>query len=123
MPVQVSYPGVYVEEIPSGVRTITGVATSITAFIGKTLHGPVNEAVRVLSFADFAKRFGGLSASSEMSYAVQQFFLNGGSQAWIVRIVKEPQAASVHGGLTNTATSPVKVFEVNAKYEGKVGNE
>src|ERR1700748_3630656 len=104
MPVQVSYPGVYVEEIPSGVRTITGVATSITAFIGKTLRGPVNEAVRVLSFADFATRFGGLSASSEMSYAVQQFFLNGGSQAWIVRIAKDPLAASVTSGLKNAAT-------------------
>ena len=39
MPTTVSYPGVYVEEIPSGVRTITGVATSITAFLGKAVAG------------------------------------------------------------------------------------
>lgn len=35
MPEPVNYPGVYVEEVPSGVRTIMGVATSITAFIGR----------------------------------------------------------------------------------------
>ncbi len=39
MPVQTTYPGVYVQEVPSGVRTITGVSTSITAFIGPTKRG------------------------------------------------------------------------------------
>jgi len=38
MPAALTYPGVYIEEIPSGVRTITGVATSITAFLGKAVH-------------------------------------------------------------------------------------
>ena len=47
MPVTLSYPGVYIEEVPSGVRTIAGVATSITAFVGRALRGPVNQAVRV----------------------------------------------------------------------------
>jgi len=37
MPVQLSYPGVYIEELPSGVRTITGVATSVAAFAGSAL--------------------------------------------------------------------------------------
>jgi uncharacterized protein len=40
-------PDVYVEETPSRVRTITGVATSITAFLGKALRGPVNQAVTI----------------------------------------------------------------------------
>ena len=35
MPATLTYPGVYIEEVPSGVRTITGVATSITAFVGR----------------------------------------------------------------------------------------
>jgi len=74
MPVTPTYPGVYIEEIPSGVRTITGVATSITAFIGRALRGPVNEAVRVQSFADFERKFGGLWVHSSMSYAVQHYF-------------------------------------------------
>src|SRR3972149_4502295 len=81
MPVTLSYPGVYIEEVPSGVRTITGVATSITAFIGRTLRGPVNDPVRVQSFAEFERRFGGLWRDSTMSYALQQFFQNGGAAA------------------------------------------
>jgi uncharacterized protein len=87
MPVNVSYPGVYIEEIPSGVHTITGVATSIAAFIDSFARGPLNEAVQVLSPGDFQKTFGGLSANSEASYGIQQFFLNGGSQAYVVRVI------------------------------------
>jgi phage tail sheath protein FI len=60
MPVAVSYPGVYIEEIPSGVRTITGVATSITAFVGRAARGPVSEPTTINSFADFERMFGGL---------------------------------------------------------------
>lgn len=86
MPVTPTYPGVYIEEVPSGVRTITGVATSITAFIGRAERGPVNEPITVNSFADYERRFGGLSAISTMSFAVRDFYLNGGSQAIIVRV-------------------------------------
>ncbi|WP_242691297.1 phage tail sheath family protein [Lysobacter enzymogenes] len=86
MPAALTYPGVYVEEIPSGVRTITGVATSITAFVGRALRGPVNQAVVVNSFGDFERRYGGLWLRSQLGYAVRDFFLNGGSQAIIVRL-------------------------------------
>jgi Bacteriophage tail sheath protein len=74
MPTTPTYPGVYIEEIPSGVRTITGVATSIAAFVGYTARGPLNKAVRVLSFADFERNFGGLTRDSEVSYAVHHAF-------------------------------------------------
>jgi uncharacterized protein len=86
MPVTVSYPGVYIEEIPSGVRTITGVATSITAFLGRSLRGPVDKATTINSFGDFERIFGGLAVDSSMSFAVRDFYLNGGSQAVIVRM-------------------------------------
>jgi len=86
MPAALSYPGVYVEEIPSGVRTITGVATSITAFLGRALRGPVNQAVTINSFGDFERSFGGLWLDSQLGYAVRDFFLNGGGQAVIVRL-------------------------------------
>lgn len=86
MPVALTYPGVYVEELPSAVRTISGVATSIAAFVGRAWRGPVDEPVTVYSFADYGRQFGGLWRDSTMSYAVQQFFLNGGSQAIIVRV-------------------------------------
>lgn len=86
MPVTPTYPGVYIEEIPSGVRTIVGVATSIAAFIDLFRRGPLDEAVQILSFADFEREFDGLDTRSEASYAVQQFFLNGGTEAWVVRV-------------------------------------
>ena len=86
MPVNPTYPGVYIEEIPSGVHTITGVATSIGAFIDSFPQGPLDKAVQILSFADFERSFGGLDTKSEASYAIQQFFLNGGSMAYVIRV-------------------------------------
>ena len=86
MPITPTYPGVYIEEIPSGVRTITGVATSITAFLGFAFKGSTNDPIRVQNFGEFERVFGGLTYVSTMSYAVQQFFLNGGSDALIVRL-------------------------------------
>ncbi|HTF91653.1 MAG TPA: phage tail sheath C-terminal domain-containing protein [Verrucomicrobiae bacterium] len=86
MPAAISYPGVYIEEIPSGVRTITGVPTSITAFVGRAWKGPMDEPVKINSAADYERTFGGLWRASTMSYAVRQFFSNGGSQALIVRV-------------------------------------
>ena len=88
MPVALSYPGVYIEEVSSGVRTITGVATSITAFVGRTLRGPVNEPKTVNNFGEFERLFGGLAADHTVAYAVQDFFGNGGAQAIIVRLYK-----------------------------------
>ena len=88
MPVALSYPGVYIEEVSSGVRTITGVATSITAFVGRTLRGPVNEPKTVNNFGEFERLFGGLAADHTVAYAVLDFFGNGGAQAIIVRLYK-----------------------------------
>jgi phage tail sheath protein FI len=86
MPSALTYPGVYVEEIPSGVRTITGVATSITAFIGGARRGPTNKAVTINSFGDFETIFGGLWENSSLGFAVRDFFINGGGQAIVVRL-------------------------------------
>src|SRR2546422_1442623 len=87
-------PGVYVFEIPSGVRTITGVATSITAFVGRAIRGPTETATTITSFADFERTFGGLAVDYPMSYAVRDFFLNGGSQAIIARLVHRDATGS-----------------------------
>src|SRR3954467_10326210 len=89
MPAALTYPGVYIQEIPSGVRTITGVATSITAFIGRAAAGPTNDPQKLTSFADYERRFGGLDATCPMSYAVRDFYLNGGTIALIVRVVHD----------------------------------
>jgi uncharacterized protein len=97
MPATLAQPGVYIEEIPSGVRTITGVATSITAFVGRALRGTTDSdeksPVRIFSFADYQRVFGGLSADSPMSFAVLQYFLNGGSDALIVRVHNDAATA------------------------------
>lgn len=95
MPITPTYPGVYIEEIPSGVRTITGVATSITAFIGRALRGPVNEPMTINSYGDYERIFGGLWVESSMSYAVRDFYLNGGSQGIIVRLHRDAEAATI----------------------------
>jgi hypothetical protein len=95
MPVTPTYPGVYIEEIPSGVRTITGVATSITAFIGRALRGPVDEPVTIFSFGDFERQFGGLWVDSMMSYAVRDFYQNDGSQAIIIRVHNNATTARI----------------------------
>lgn len=80
-----SYPGVYIQELPSPVHSITGAATSIAAFVGYTARGIDNRAQAIFSFADFQRLYGGLASNSEVSYAVQQFYMNGGAQAYVVR--------------------------------------
>ena len=60
----------------------------ITAFIGRTLRGPVNEPTIVNNFAEFERLFGGLAADHTVAYAVQDFFSNGGAQAIIVRFYR-----------------------------------
>ncbi len=114
MPVATSYPGVYVQEIPSGVRTITGVATSITAFIGRALRGPIDQAVILNSFGDFEATFGGLWNDNALGFSVRDFFLNGGSQAVVVRLYNrdttkpgtESPAVLMVGALSFSAASP-----------------
>src|SRR5512132_95043 len=86
MPATLTFPGVYVEEISSGVHTITGVGTSITAFVGRALSGPVNEAVTINSFGAYERTFAGLWLESSMRFAGRAFYLNGGAQAIIVRL-------------------------------------
>jgi hypothetical protein len=128
VPTKPTYPGVYIEEIDSGVRTITGVSTSITAFMGKANTGPIDRAVRVHSFAEYERRFGGLSLGDdhqpmEMGYAVRQFFLNGGSDAYVTRLVESADKAAII--LNNDppgGAAPVPVLTISALDAGFAGN-
>ena len=113
MPAVLSFPGVYIEEVPSGVRTITGVATSITAFVGRAVRGPVDSdpasPVRIASFADYERTFGGLSNDCPMSFAVAHYFNNGGADALIVRVTHgagATPATRAFGDLTLSAANP-----------------
>lgn len=89
MPITPTFPGVYIEELPSGVRTIAGVATSVAAFIDRFARGPVNVPLRALSLSDFEREYGGLSVNSAASYQIRQFFMNGGTEAQVVRVSAE----------------------------------
>jgi hypothetical protein len=120
MPVAPTYPGVYVEEIPSGVHTLTGVATSITAFLGYSVRGATNAAVRIKSFADFERAFGGLTVDSPLSYAVKQFFQNGGTDAYIVRVAKGAKRAAIT--LHPEDTGNTSTLVLTAAGEGTWGN-
>jgi phage tail sheath protein FI len=127
MPVAVSYPGVYVEEVSSGVRTITGVATSITAFIGRTRRGPPDEPIRVQSFAEFERAFGGLWSESTLSYAVAQFFQNGGGDALVVRVASGGAAStasvkSLKADPNGTASAPTGALPLAAANNGTWGD-
>ena len=81
MPVTPTYPGVYIEELASGVRTIMGVSTSTAAFVGRFRRGPLDHAIRVFNPGDVEREFGAALADSEAGYALDQFFLNGGGEA------------------------------------------
>jgi len=109
MPPTLTYPGVYIEEIPSGVHPITGVATSITAFVGRALRGPVDDAVTITAYADFERVFGGLWLESSLGYAVQDFYRNGGSTAIVVRVhkTKANDTAAISLGAGNRQVSLV----------------
>src|SRR3954452_23414213 len=86
MPGPYLYPGVYVEEIPSGVRPIAGASVSDTAFVDWFPRGTIDRAVRITSLSDYEREFGDLDSGSEASYAIRQYYLNGGSVAWVVRV-------------------------------------
>ena len=118
MPITPTYPGVYIEEVPSGVRTITGVATSIAAFVDAFTRGPINRAVRVFNFGDFEREFGGLSATSEASYGVQQFFVNGGAQAWVIRTASGAFAAATITLQDDTAASDILMATAGRQMRG-----
>ena len=118
MPITPTYPGVYVEELPSGTRTITGVSTSVTAFVGYTPAGPTDEPRRVFNFGEYERTFGGLDGDSPLSYALSQFFRNGGGEAWIVRVANGATRASS----TMRKDLVTAVLKIEALSGGKWGN-
>jgi len=101
MTVALSYPGIYIQELPLSTHTITPTPTSITAFVGythpwKTLA--FNTAVHIFSFTDYETNFGGLYTSglidSDVARAVYAFFLNGGNNAYVVGLQPEAKGTA-----------------------------
>jgi phage tail sheath protein FI len=125
MPVAVSFPGVYIQEVPSGVHTITGVSTSIAAFFGRTAQGYINRAVRCLSFADFLREFGGPHPLSDLGASVRQFFDNGGTDCYVVRLAHFAPGVSGLASVTlkniEAGVQSKRVLTVTAKQPGLWG--
>ncbi|WP_239112950.1 phage tail sheath subtilisin-like domain-containing protein [Halomicronema sp. CCY15110] len=119
MAVTPTYPGVYIQEIPSGVRTIVGVGTSTAVFLGRTPQGPLNEPVLCLGYPDFERAFTGDRAGSELPRAVQLFFLNGGTRCYVMRLANDATYAAVT--LRNEANSE-DVLVATAKSAGLSGS-
>ena len=95
MPISPTYPGVYIEEVPSGVRTIAGISTSTAVFIGRARQRPINEPVLCLNYSDFERNFSSEYAHSDLARSVRLFFQNGGTTCYVVRIAYGAEAASV----------------------------
>ncbi|MDS9470141.1 phage tail sheath subtilisin-like domain-containing protein [Paracoccus sp. MBLB3053] len=120
-------PGVIIREIASGARSIAGAPTSIAAFVGGFARGPLNTPMRMFTQGDFSNIFGGVSADWPTSFAVSQFFINGGGQSWAVRVSPNAEAASVtiqsvDGNAVLRATAGIQVAGVSRDDPGEHGN-
>ena len=116
----VSYPGVYMEEVPSGVRPIQAASTSTAAFIGVAERGEIGTARKVFSFTEFTVLYGGFLTEDYLAHGVFQFFNNGGSQAYIIRVARDEETAEVT--LEDRATAPQDTLVVRASSAGAWGN-
>ena len=122
MPLTLAHPGVYIQELEPDVRTVRGVPTSITAFIGRARRGLVDEPVRVQGFGEFVRLFGGLWGESAMSYAVSHFFLNGGADALIVRVHHESAPNARDRATADLAADGGGALRLEASSPGTWGN-
>lgn len=115
-------PGVYVEEFESGSKPMEGVGTSTAGFIGLCVKGPdIGVPQLVTSFADFRRKYGGYLSQSEfeeyrfLAYSVEHFFINGGTRAFIMRVVP-PDAKCAE------SVSEQEIIKFTAKNPGRWGN-
>ncbi len=116
-----TYPGVYVEEVSSGVRPIEAASTSTAAFVGLAEMGPDDEAKRITSWTEFQKYYGSFITDGYLAESCFQFFNNGGRQCYIVRIIRG-DAVTANVTVENRAVVPVNGIIFSAKNEGTWGN-
>jgi len=131
MPITPTFPGLYIEELPTNARTITAAATSILVAVGYThpfKTNNFNTAVELFSFTDYEREFGGLYASgivdNNVGYAVNQFFLNGGTDCFVVGLPARarsstgadlgaiPHATATVGSVVFSALEPTDLIQM-----------
>lgn len=87
--------GIQIAETPNAEQPIARTRTQLTAFVGRTLRGPVDSPVVMRSYSDFQQIFGGLWQPSPLSYAVEHFFEQGGRTAVVVRVANAAAPATL----------------------------
>jgi Bacteriophage tail sheath protein len=115
-------PGVYVEEVPSANKPIEGVGTAVAAFVGMAPSGPVNKAMRISNWTQFAKIFGDTQnpdngpfmAGSYLAHSVYGFFQNGGSLCWVVRVGSDDGAPAARAALPAATDKNVEALRAVA---------
>lgn len=112
--VQPTYPGVYVEEVSSGVRPITAASTSTAAFIGQAEKGPIGEPVKIYNFTEFQDQYGDFLSGSYLAHAVLQFFNNGGNICYIVRVAEGADTAVITLNDRHATAAPSLTIEANS---------
>ncbi len=117
--VTLTHPGVYIVEEPSGVRPIAGASTSVGMFVGRSQKGPINQPVRLTNFTEFTRNFGDSNAVSDMARYVRMFFVNGGSDTYVMRIANGATSASV----SLRAEDGTAVLTLSAKAAGASGEQ
>ncbi|HEX9970166.1 MAG TPA: hypothetical protein VGB03_08510, partial [Acidimicrobiales bacterium] len=122
MPTYLS-PGVYVEEVDSGSRPIEGVSTAVAAFVGLAAAGPFNTPTLVTNWTQFTTIFGDFVEGSYLAHAVYGYFMNGGGQAYIVRVGADGEVPAARGELTTGGEQKVGAFRVDALEAGQAGND
>jgi phage tail sheath protein FI len=117
-----TYPGVYVEEVASGVRPIAAAGTSTAAFVGLAEMGPDDQALKITSWTEYQRNYGSFIKDAYLSQAVYQYFSNGGRECYIVRIVRagDHPAATASVQVENSLGDPA--IEFSARSKGAWGN-
>jgi len=129
MSVTTTYPGVYVVELQNSSHVISGVSTSVTAFVGAARKGPADTPTAIASYPDFVRAFGDPVDPGDhpMGYAVAHFFANGGSQGIVVRALPSDalpaaKALPAANGITVTLTARSRGAWANGTGSGATQN-
>src|SRR3954451_23512544 len=119
-----TYPGVYVEEVASGVRPIEAASTSTPAFVGLAQMGADDAALRITSWTEYQRYYGSFIADGYLAESVFQFFNNGGRQCYVVRVTRSGAngATAADGTLANRAAPAVAAVTFAAASKGAWAN-
>ena len=126
-------PGVYVEETSFRSKSIEGVSTTTTGFIGPARYGPLDlEPEIVTSLGEFERSYGdrqqlNFSDATGMDnylwHAVRAFFEEGGKRVYISRVFR-PVADDDDGRASATwpASGGAGAITIRARFPGEAGN-